>query len=86
MPAWRRGKRIDALGRFVRSLRLTETCNLLGLPSVSVPVAPADGLPQGVQVIGRRFHENQCFDAAEVIEKAFGIFTPIEPHGGIGSR
>ncbi len=70
---------IEALKRFIRSIRLTEACNLLGLPSVAVPVRVFDGLPQAVQLIGRRFHEDLCFAAAEIIEQQQGVFTPIEP-------
>jgi amidase len=58
---------------------LTEACNLLGLPSLAVPVQVVDGLPQAIQLIGRRFHEDLCFDAAEIIEQHQGVFTPIEP-------
>jgi amidase len=65
--------------RLERSLELTEICNLLGLPSVAVPVEVVDGLPQGVQLIGPRYHEDLCFDAAETIERRQGVFTPIEP-------
>ena len=69
----------DQLARFIESLVLTETCNLLGLPSVAVPVLLADGMPQAVQLIGPRFHEDLCLDAAEVIEGHQGVFTPIDP-------
>ena len=64
---------------FFQSIGLTEVCNLLGLPSVAVPVQVVDGLPQGVQLIGRRYHEDLCFDAAEAIERQQGVLTPIEP-------
>ncbi len=70
------------LERFIRSLGLTEICNLLGLPSVVVPVGIAGGLPQAVQVIGPRAHEELCLEAAETIERACGILTPIEPRTG----
>ena len=70
---------VEALRRFLRSIRLTETCNLLGLPSLAVPVRVTGGIPQAVQLIARRFHEDLCFDAAEVIEREQGVFTPIEP-------
>jgi amidase len=73
----------EVLRRLIRSFRLTELCNLLGLPSVAVPVGLTDGatgvLPQGVQIIGRRFDEDRCLDAAEVIEARCGVLTPIEP-------
>ena len=72
----------EELARFVRSLRLTEICNLIGLPSVAVPVAVSGGLPQGVQLIAPRFHEDLCLDAAEAIERAQGVITPIDPRDG----
>lgn len=69
----------EQLSHFIRSLGLTEICNLIGLPSVATPVQVVDGLPQGVQLIGPRYHEDLCFDAAEIIEQQQGVFTPIEP-------
>lgn len=69
----------DAMRRLIRSFRLTELCNLLGLPSVAVSVNVAGGLPQGVQIIGRRFDEDRCFDAAEIIEKKSSVRIPIDP-------
>ena len=69
----------EQMRRFFRSIGLTEVCNLLGLPSVAVPVQVVDGLPQGVQLIGQRYYEDLCFDAAEAIERKQGVLTPIEP-------
>ena len=66
----------EAARAFIRSVTLTEICNLLGLPSVAVPVQVAEGLPQGVQVIAGRCHEKLCFDAAAAIEaRAGGVHT-----------
>ena len=53
--------------------------NLLGLPSVAVPTGVVGGLPQGVQLIGDRFREDLCLDAAEAIEDSLGLVTPIDP-------
>ena len=72
----------EAARAFIRSVTLTEICNLLGLPSVAVPVQVADGLPQGVQIIAGRCHEKLCFDAAAAIEARAGVFTPIDPRVG----
>ena len=63
----------------IRGLRLTLAVNALGLPSVAVPVGIRDGLPQAVQVIGPRYREDLCLDAAEAIEERLGIITPIDP-------
>jgi amidase len=70
---------VEAMRRLIRSLRLTELCNLLGLPSIAVPVLVENGLPQGVQIIGRRFDEDRCFDAAGMIERSVRLPTPIDP-------
>ena len=49
--------------------------NFLGLPAVSVPTGVTNGLPTGVQLIGRRFHEPMCLDVAQVIEDRVGILS-----------
>ncbi len=54
---------------------------LLGLPCVSVPTGLADGLPMGVQIIAPRWREDMALDAAEVIEAACPMPTPIDPIG-----
>ena len=47
----------------------------LGLPSVSLPTGTADGLPTGVQLIGRRFYEEQCLDIAQDVEDEVGLLV-----------
>jgi amidase len=63
----------------INSMGLTVTVNLLGLPAVSVPVGISEGIPQGVQIMGPRYREDLCLDAAEAIENRLGVFTPIDP-------
>jgi amidase len=46
---------------------------------VALPVGIGDGLPQAVQVIGPRYREDLCLDAATAIEDRLGILTPIDP-------
>jgi amidase len=53
----------------------------LGFPALSVPVGVADGLPAGVQLLGRRYHEEDLLDAAQIIEARAGRLTPIDPRG-----
>jgi amidase len=62
-----------------RAQRLLVAVNLLGLPAVAVPVGHTAGIPLGVQVIGSRYREDLCLDAAEVIEARHGLPTPIDP-------
>lgn len=49
---------------------------LLGFPAIAVPTGLHNGLPVGVQLLGRRFREDTLFDAAEVIESRCGTLTP----------
>ena len=63
----------------IHSMRMATAVNALGLPAVAVPVGVWGGLPQAVQVIGPRYREDLCLDAAATIEDRVGILTPIDP-------
>jgi aspartyl-tRNA(Asn)/glutamyl-tRNA(Gln) amidotransferase subunit A len=55
----------------------TVPANLAGLPAVSVPAGlSADGLPLGLQIIGRAFDEETVLRVAAVLEDAAG-FTHV---------
>lgn len=55
---------------------LTVPANLAGLPAISVPThLSSDGLPLGLQLIGRAFDEIQIFQAAFALEKAANFET-----------
>jgi len=55
----------------------TVTVNLAGLPGISVPGGlDVNGLPLGLQLIGRPFGEETLFSLGEVIEQAAGRFVP----------
>jgi aspartyl-tRNA(Asn)/glutamyl-tRNA(Gln) amidotransferase subunit A len=57
----------------------TVTVNMAGLPGISVPGGlSAEGLPLGLQLIGRAFDEETLFSLAQVIEDAAGRFTPAK--------
>ncbi|HYE47738.1 MAG TPA: Asp-tRNA(Asn)/Glu-tRNA(Gln) amidotransferase subunit GatA [Caulobacter sp.] len=57
----------------------TVTTNLAGLPSISVPAGlDAQGLPLGLQLIGRALDEGTVFAAASAIEKAAGFKARAE--------
>jgi aspartyl-tRNA(Asn)/glutamyl-tRNA(Gln) amidotransferase subunit A len=52
----------------------TVPANLAGLPAISVPAGlSADGLPLGLQIIGRAFDEETVLRVAEVLERAAGF-------------
>ncbi len=63
----------------IRSMRMAMAVNALGLPAVALPVGIGEGLPQAVQVIGPRYREDLCLDAAAALEDRVGIITPIDP-------
>jgi aspartyl-tRNA(Asn)/glutamyl-tRNA(Gln) amidotransferase subunit A len=55
----------------------TVTVNMAGLPAISVPAGlDEQGLPLGLQLIGRPFDEETLFSLGQVIEDAAGRFTP----------
>ncbi|MEA2994862.1 MAG: aspartyl-tRNA(Asn)/glutamyl-tRNA(Gln) amidotransferase subunit [Alphaproteobacteria bacterium] len=55
----------------------TVTVNMAGLPGIAVPGGlDAQGLPLGLQLIGRAFDEESLFSLGEVIEQAAGRFAP----------
>jgi aspartyl-tRNA(Asn)/glutamyl-tRNA(Gln) amidotransferase subunit A len=57
----------------------TVTTNLAGLPSISVPAGiDAQGLPLGLQLIGRALDEATVFSAAGALEKAAGFRAKAE--------
>ena len=52
----------------------TVTVNMAGLPGISVPAGKdAQGLPMGLQLIGKAFDEETLFRTAGVLEEAAGI-------------
>lgn len=60
--------------------RLLVTVNLLGLPSLAIPMGvSAAGLPEGVQLIGPAFGEAACLAAGRDIEAAVGAGSLAEP-------
>jgi len=70
---------VAEVAAIVRGMRMSIAVNALGLPAVALPVGIGDGLPQAVQVIGPRYREDLCLDAAAALEDRLGIITPIDP-------
>lgn len=57
----------------------TVTVNMAGLPGLAVPAGlSAEGLPLGLQLIGRPFDEETLFTLGSAVEKAVGTFTPTK--------
>ena len=56
---------------------LTIPSNLAGLPGLSIPCGLSEGLPVGLQLIGRQFAENLLFRAGLALERALAFdFVP----------
>jgi len=51
----------------------TITANLTGCPAVSIPCGFVDGMPVGLQVIGRPFDEGRMLQFCYCLEEALGI-------------
>ncbi len=49
--------------------------NYMGLPAGLVPANYNDGLPVGVQIVGRRYREDLILDALEVVEAEVGVMA-----------
>jgi amidase len=76
-PAFEHGaRRVDVNGQSIsvfRAFSYAQTFNVFGLPSVVVPAGrSAEGLPIGVQIVGRPFEERTILAAAAVVEEALG--------------
>jgi aspartyl-tRNA(Asn)/glutamyl-tRNA(Gln) amidotransferase subunit A len=68
--------RADPIEMYLNDI-FTVTANMAGLPGIAVPSGKdAQGLPLGLQLIGRPFDEETLFSLAEVIEQSAGRFTP----------
>jgi len=73
-PAFRHGQGNYLPGTGYRdTMRFSQWLNLTGFPGASVPVSHShDGLPIGVQVIGRPFEDELVLAVAEAIEQSRG--------------
>ena len=78
------GRKIDdPVTNFLNDV-FTVPANLAGLPGISVPGGvTSDGLPLGLQVLGRPFDEASLYRVARVLEQAAGFtMTPERMAGG----
>ncbi len=73
--AFRIGDKNDPIQMYLNDV-FTVPASLAGLPGISVPAGLSDdGLPLGLQLIGRAFDEETVFRAADVLETAAGFDT-----------
>ncbi|MDG6095628.1 Asp-tRNA(Asn)/Glu-tRNA(Gln) amidotransferase subunit GatA [Acetobacter sp. AN02] len=64
----------------------TVPASMAGVPAMSVPAAlNAEGLPLGLQLIGRHFDEETLIAAGSVLEKAAGFTARPDIHAGVAA-
>ncbi|CAN5230652.1 Asp-tRNA(Asn)/Glu-tRNA(Gln) amidotransferase subunit GatA [soil metagenome] len=71
-------KEVDPVTMYLNDI-FTVTANLAGLPGISVPAGvDANGLPLGLQVIGKALDEATVFQVGAALEKAAGFTGKAE--------
>ena len=70
-------KATNPLAMYACDLLTIPSC-LAGLPGLSIPCGLSDGLPVGLQLIGRQFGENGLFRVGHALEQAIGFDTVPE--------
>ena len=68
-PAFRLGEKTDNPLEMYLADIYTVTADLAGIPGISVPCGDADGLPVGVQFLGRPFDEGTLLRLAHQYEQ-----------------
>jgi amidase len=81
VPAFRHGERAWRIGDsdigYLDAMRYTQWFNVLGNPAVVVPVGQSEeGLPIGVQVVGRPFEDDLVLEVAAAVERGCGGYRP----------
>lgn len=75
-PPFRLGEKTDDPLAMYLSDIFTITANLVGIPGISLPCGRTpDGMPVGIQLLGKHFDEQEVLNAAHAFEQAGG-FAP----------
>jgi len=81
-PAFKIGDEIsDPVTMYMNDV-LTIPVNLAGLPGMSIPAGLADGLPVGLQLIGKSFDESTLYKAGYAFEQATDFHQATPDLGG----
>jgi aspartyl-tRNA(Asn)/glutamyl-tRNA(Gln) amidotransferase subunit A len=67
--AFRFGEKSDPLSMYLSDI-LTVPVNLAGIPAISVPCGKVEGMPVGLQIMGRPFEDERVIDTAFAYEQA----------------
>ncbi|HQC13345.1 MAG TPA: amidase family protein, partial [Methanoregulaceae archaeon] len=66
--AFRLGEKSDPLSMYLSDI-LTVPANLAGVPAISVPCGKVDGMPVGLQIMGRWCADERVIDVAYAFEE-----------------
>ena len=81
--AFKLGEKVeDPLAMYLNDV-YTIPANLAGIPGISVPCGAVDGLPVGLQLLGRAFDEKTLLRVAYTYEQVRGDILPV-PQVGVG--
>ncbi|WP_342526218.1 Asp-tRNA(Asn)/Glu-tRNA(Gln) amidotransferase subunit GatA [Chryseomicrobium sp. FSL W7-1435] len=69
-PAFKVGEKVDDPLTMYANDILTIPVNLAGVPGISIPCGFAEGLPLGLQIIGKHFDESTIYQVASAYESA----------------
>jgi len=72
-PAFKFGEKSDDPMQMYLSDVFTISVNLAGIPAITIPCGFVDGLPVGLQLMGRPFGEGTLFRAADAFEQNTGF-------------
>ena len=67
--AFKLKEKSDPLSMYLADI-LTVPANLAGIPSISVPCGRSEGMPVGLQIMGRMFEDERVVDVAYAYEQA----------------
>ncbi|ANZ62346.1 aspartyl/glutamyl-tRNA amidotransferase subunit A [Secundilactobacillus paracollinoides] len=81
-PAYKIGEDVDDPMTMYMNDILTIPVNLAGLPGMSIPAGFSNGLPVGMQLIGRPFDETTLYKAAYTFEQATDFHKQTPNAGG----
>ncbi|MFD1020994.1 Asp-tRNA(Asn)/Glu-tRNA(Gln) amidotransferase subunit GatA [Thalassobacillus hwangdonensis] len=85
-PAFKVGEKVDDPLTMYANDILTIPVNLAGVPGISVPCGfSSEGLPIGLQIIGKHFDESTVYRAAHAFEQATDYHTKRPSLGGAQS-
>jgi aspartyl-tRNA(Asn)/glutamyl-tRNA(Gln) amidotransferase subunit A len=69
-------KSADPIAMYLEDI-FTVQANLTGHPAISIPLGKKEnGLPFGIQILGRAFEEDLLFDGAKMVEEMVGVIEP----------